>query len=417
MSQGKALAPEDVAEEKLPRRDWILLPLVALLTISLIMASTEWIARQAFAVSSDEMDRCHTFRDPVSGIGRVSSCTYWEKAPESRPTQYRFNSSGYRSDVEFGPKSAGTFRIVLVGSSIGLGASTRREDTFAATLPADLSKRTGRAIELYNETIPGIPGLPQSVARRFKDVLTTKPDLVLWEVGRWDIKETLTPLPAVVAPAGQQTPLEETWQLLKDDIAKRKPHRAASDLGSLARTFVVSMKGIFDDSRTALMLQHFLYESPSIYVKHSLTPDEFAGYLKAVPSAEWRARLRAFDADVASVQAQSAAAGVPLAVVAIPSRPQADMISMGEWPAGYDPYKLDDELRAIVASHGATYIDIFPGFRTISNAGQYFFPVDGHPNAGGHAIISGLTADELSNGAVPGLKATLSQQNVLMGTR
>jgi hypothetical protein len=178
------------------------------------------------------------------------------------------------------------------------------------------------------------------------------------------------------------------------------------------------MKGVFDDSRTAYMLQHFLYESPSIYVRYSLSgPDEFAGYLKAVPSAGWQARLRAFDADVASVQAQATAAGVPLAVVTIPSLPQADMIAMGEWPAGYDPFELDDELRSIVVSHGAAYIDIFPGFRTISNPGQYFLPVDGHPNAGGHAIISRLLADELSSGAVPSLKATLSPQNVLMGTR
>jgi hypothetical protein len=176
------------------------------------------------------------------------------------------------------------------------------------------------------------------------------------------------------------------------------------------------MKRTFDDSSAALMLQHFLYESPSIYVKHSLTPDEFAGYLKAQPSAAWQARIQAFDADVATVQAQAAAAGVPLVVVTIPSRPQADMISMEEWPAGYDPYKLDDELRAIVVSHGATYIDIFPGFRTVSNPGQYFLPVDGHPNAGGHAIISRLLADGLSS-AVPALKAIPPSQDVLMGTR
>jgi hypothetical protein len=305
------------------------------------------------------------------------------------------------------------FRIVLVGSSIGLGASTRSEDTFAATLPADLSKRTGRAIELYNETIAGIPGLPQSVARRFQDVLTTKPDLVLWEVGRWDIKETLTPLPSIVAPTGQQTPLEVAWLRLKEDIAVHKLHPAPSDL----RSFVIAIKGVFDDSSTALMLQHFLYESPSIYVKHSLTPDEFAGYLKAAPSPAWQARLQAFDADVASVQAQAVAAGVPLAVVAIPSRPQAEMISMEEWPAGYDPYKLDDELHAIVVRHGATYIDIFPGFRTISSPGQYFIPVDGHPNAGGHAIISRLLADGLSGGAVSALRATSPPQKVLTGTR
>jgi hypothetical protein len=416
MSQAKANAP--VSEPKLPRRDWILLPLIALLTILLIMAPTEWIARRAFTGSSDELERCHTFRDPVSGIGRVSNCVYWVKAFEAQPTQYRMNSSGYRSDVEFGAKSPGTFRIVLVGSSVGLGASTQRENTFAAMLPEELSKRTGRPVELYNESIPGIPGLPQSVALRFKDVLATKPDLVLWEVGRWDIKETLTRLPAKDEPTEQRASSGAAWLRVKEDIAKHDTHRTVSDLMSLGRSFLVSMKGTFDDSRTAFMLQHFLYQSPNIYVRYFLSgPDEFAGYLKAVPSAAWQARLQAFDADVASVQAQAAAAGVPLAVVTIPSFPQADMIAMGVWPAGYDPDKLDDELHSIVVNHGATYIDIFPGFRTISNPGQYFLPMDGHPNAGGHAIISGLLASELSNGAVPGLKTTLSQQNVLMGTR
>ena len=418
MNPAKANAAENVLEKELPRRDWILLPLIALLTIFLIAAPTEWIARRIFTGSSDEMERCHTFRDPVSGIGRVSNCVYGEKAFEAPLTQYRMNSSGYRSDVEFGAKPPGTFRIVLVGSSVGLGASTRREDTFAATLPVDLSRRTGRAIELYNEAIPGIPGLPQSVALRFQEVLATKPDLVLWEVGRWDIKETLTPLPAPVEPTQQGAPLGDSWLRVKDDIADHEADRIALDLLSLARDLLVSIKSAFNDSRTAFMLQHFLYQSPSIYVRYSLSgPDEFAGYLKTVPSAGWQARLQAFDADVATVQAQAAAAGVPLAVVTIPSLPQADMIAMGNWPTGYDPYKLDDEVRSIVVSHSATYIDIFPGFRTISNPGQYFLPVDGHPNAGGHAIISRLLADGLSTGAVTALKATLSRQNVLMGTR
>lgn len=411
--------PNAITPEKLPWRDWILLPLIALLTICIILISTELIARRTFTGSSDELERCHTFRDPVSGIGRVSSCTYWEKAFEAPPTQYRINSSGFRSDVEFGAKSSGTFRIVLVGSSVGFGASTREENTFAATLPAELSKRTGHPVELYNESIPGIPGLPQSIALRFKEILATKPDLVLWEVGRWDVKETLTNLPAIEASEEEpQTRPGETWLRVKDNVTTLDTIGVATDLKDMGRSFLVSMKSSFHNSRTAFMLQHFLYESPSIYVKYSLGgPDEFAGYLRATLSPEWKARLRAFDKDVASIQAQAAAAGVPLAVVLIPSLPQADMISMGEWPAGSDPYKLDDEIHSIVVSHGATYVDIFPGFRTIPDPAQYYLPVDGHPNARGHAIISRLLTDGLMKSVMPTPNAAPLPQAVLAGAK
>jgi hypothetical protein len=77
---------------------------------------------------------------------------------------------------------------------------------------------------------------------------------------------------------------------------------------------------------------------------------------------------------------------------------------MGEWPAGYNPYKLDDELRPLITRHGGTYIDILPGFRDIPNPEQYYYPVDGHPNADGNRIISGLLANVLTGGAVPALQ-------------
>lgn len=91
--------------------------------------------------------------------------------------------------------------------------------------------------------------------------------------------------------------------------------------------------------------------------------------------------------------------------VYVPNRAQAAMISMGKWAAGYDPYKFGEELRAIITRHGGTYIDILPGFRSLPNPGQYYFPVDGHPDARGHAIISGFLAREITSGAVPALKA------------
>jgi len=82
------------------------------------------------------------------------------------------------------------------------------------------------------------------------------------------------------------------------------------------------------------------------------------------------------------------------------------MIAMGQWPDGFDPYKLDDELRAILVSHGGIYIDILSGIRNIPNPEQYYFPVDGHPDAQGHLMFSRLLAKALTSGGVPALKAT-----------
>jgi hypothetical protein len=44
-----------------------------------------------------------------------------------------------------------------------------------------------------------------------------------------------------------------------------------------------------------------------------------------------------------------------------------------------------------------------PGFRPIPNPEKYYFPVDGHLDADGHRIVSGLLAKGLMSGAVPAL--------------
>jgi len=90
--------------------------------------------------------------------------------------------------------------------------------------------------------------------------------------------------------------------------------------------------------------------------------------------------------------------------VLLPLHVQASMLSMGDWPAGYDPYKIDEELRSIITSHGGAYIDILPGIAKIPDAGQLYLAVDGHANAKGNAVFSKLLADQLTKGAVPALK-------------
>jgi hypothetical protein len=134
-----------------------------------------------------------------------------------------------------------------------------------------------------------------------------------------------------------------------------------------------------------------------------MNADDTAGFLKSKLSANWQQHLKDFAGHAASIAAQARDANVPLAAVFVPDRAQAIMISDNVWPAGYDPYKLDGEVRTILSSHGATYIDILPKFRNLIRPEELYFPADGHPDAGGHAILSELLAGELTGGSVPAL--------------
>ncbi len=397
MAQSDACKMERTKEAKLPRRDFILLPVIGLLTICLIAVFFESIAWLLFPSSRTLGEDCMMFNDSSTGTGPrgIPNAVCWEKIPEGERTRYRFNSSGYRSEVEFRPKSAGTYRIVLVGSSFPFGMRVPAEKTFAMLLPAELSQRTGRNVELYNEAMAGFGGYPNIVERRFKDVLAANPDLILWVLTPWDLQKAATNWPFHEEPANRA--VKESWVV--KSIRKRS--------GGVLDLTIFRL----DRIRVVLMFEHYLYGSRSQFVKSSLAQgDDDAGFLKAEPSAEWKKRLLQFDSNDAEIEGRVKAAGVPLVVVLVPNRPQAAMISMGEWPAGYNPYKLDDELRSIVTNHGGIYIDILPEYRNIPNPEQHYFPVEGHLDADGHGIVSEILARELTSGAIPALKVAAQPQ-------
>jgi hypothetical protein len=167
--------------------------------------------------------------------------------------------------------------------------------------------------------------------------------------------------------------------------------------------------GELESSQIQFMLQHYLYESQTQFVSSYVKGHE-ATFLTSEPTAEWRRGLTTFDGYFAQVAEKAKAAGVPLVVVMAPYRAQVAMVAMGEWPAGYDPYRIGRDLRTIVTNHGATYLDVLPDYRNIPNPERDYFPIDGHPNATGHAVLAKLLAKEITSGAIPALKAE-PQQN------
>lgn len=380
-----------VLEEKLSRRDWFLLPALSLLTIAVIVGCTETLARRSFGVSTTSLDSCLVLNDPATGVRGIPNAVCLEKIPETQMVEYKFDCEGYRNEEPCGSRAPGAYRVALIGSSIAMGNRVPVEQTLATTLPHELSRRVGRKVELYNHAMAF--GFPRNTALRFNDVLATHPDLVLWVVSSIDVKlagfshadylqistssqpGTVTSLKNTIKEKIGGNPLAASVKMLGYFLQKQKSQ------GEFIRSYLAIPNGSEGDW------------------------DSGPSALKAELSQEWEKRLGLFEGYVAEIGKKAKAAGVPIVVVMVPTRAQAAMISMAEWPADFDPYKLDKELASISARHGATYIDILPQFRATPNPERLFYPIDGHPDAEGHAILTQFIAKELTGGAVSELKA------------
>jgi hypothetical protein len=392
MAENADTKTAESAAQSLPRRDWILLPLLSLLTVLALAGGTELAARKIFSDSKTGMERCMVLNDPATGARGIPNSVCWEKSPENPNIEFRFNRCGHRAGIECGPKPSGTYRIVMMGSSVAMGERVQQQESFAALLPKELEQRTGRRIELYNESMGW--GFSHSLTLRFDQALNAQPDLILWILTPMDVERSALVLPTEgdLFDGGSLTLTQKLWQRARAAFA--------------GKSFTAAMGEVFGRTRTALLLRHYLYKSQSQYLQAALAaPDEDIGFLKSSPSPEWQAHLHQFSQDAAEIEARANAAGIPLVAVLLPEREQAAMISVGAWPSGYDPYRLDEELRAIMAANGATYVDILPQFRAIANPEQYYYPVDGHPDPRGHRLLSGLLAGALSDGSIPALRA------------
>jgi hypothetical protein len=303
--------------------------------------------------------------------------------------------------MELEPKQPGTYRIVLIGSSMAMGLFVPREMTFAALLPAEISELTGHRVELYNEATGGKfrggPFPTPSSATRFKNVFAADPDMILWVVTPMDIENAAPKDPTLASVStpgtGGGTPSRSAnvWETWRDKshvkgLGERLHHR-------------------WEETRTSVVLMHLLLssESQDQYVDSYLKNEDDAEFLRIGLNAEWRHSWQIFESHAAYFAKQANAAGVPFVTVLVPNRAQAAMISRGEWPPGYDPYRIGEKLRTTIENLGGTYVDILPDLRLVPNPEQHYFPVDGHLNNVGHAMIARLLANKLSSGRWPEL--------------
>jgi hypothetical protein len=358
---------------------------VGLLTILLLGGSVELVSRRLLVRFPYVGENCLTVIDAAVGSQGIPNCVVTEKISEGVVTEYKFNRNGYRDNADFTPKAAGIYRIVLVGSSIAAGFRVPEEQTITTLLPAELSKRTGRKVEVYSEGLPWRS--PRNTAHDLKDAIAVNPNMILWIISPLDVGD-----PAKVPQKDADDFLKsqnKTWRVIQTAFA--------------TESFQEAVATLFSHTWSGKLLRDLLFNSPSRYVQSSLMGTDYQkDFLRSQPGPEWSRQLAEFDESAAEIAGQTKEAGIPLVAVLVPDRAQVAMVSMmDERPKDFDPYKLGNELRTILESHGGIYLDIVPDFRTVPNPQLGWFATDGHPNARGHAMIADFLTAKLANVMVP----------------
>lgn len=360
----------------MPKRDFVLLPLLSLLTIVTCLLATEGVTRHLFA--SQGRDVCMV-NDNFIGYRYRANCTTHLKAAEGPWVTNAYNDCGYRTKESCGPKPKGTTRIALLGASISEGLYIPYDQTFAERTAQSLTEALGRPVEVQN--LGRVNASPIGVFHQIDEALALKPNLVMMSVGPYDI-EHLDP------------------SLLAD---RYKPIRATGKPDAVGRSRLGRMADLAKESATATAAAHFLFQNSATLIRIYMNYGDHADYLRKPLTPAWEARLAAFEVLIAEMATKSKAQQVPFVLVEVPSLAQTAIMRMQTPPPGVDPYQLADRLRKIAARHGVEFIDTLDAVRDGPNPNQTYYVVDTHMNAEGHGLVSRKIVKELLDNQGPAL--------------
>jgi hypothetical protein len=372
---------QEAAPWRLPRRDYLILPLLCLLTAVCMLGIAEAASRIAFA--QHEKDACMV-ADPVLGTRFKPDCVSHVKAAEGPWVTNRYNSCGFRTPQPCGPLPPGDVRIAVLGSSIAQGYLVRYHDTFSALASAALSRNCGKPVQFQN--LASIGYIWQRLAIRAHEALALKPNAAVIVIVPFDLQQS-------------------------EPKSGDAEHAVAMRPGPMKR-----LESVLKDSRAVVAAQHFLFSRPDLYVPLYLHYGDRANFLRPPFTRLWQERLANFDRLLAGIAREYHAAHVPLLLVFVPQRAQAALLADHASPPGVNPYAFGQAIGRIAARHGIDYLDLSADFARIPRAASLYYPVDGHLAASGDAVLAHELAPALMHD-VPALSACVRHNVVAAAPR
>jgi hypothetical protein len=369
-------------QEPLPRRDFVILPLLCLATVLVMLIGSELVARAVFVErgreSCAEPDALHRYHFK-------SNCVSYQKMAEGPEVEYAFNDCGYRTKESCRGRPAQTLRLALLGSSTAEGLGVPYDQIFAARASKELSALCGKSVEFQNLGAPGYSLLDSYLET--DEALALRPDLVMLAIIPFDIEADVEPSqlanrfnPEMLARIGSATQAEPR-----------------SLVGKMNR-FV---RAVGSDSRAVLAAQDLLFQNQATYIDLYLRLGDKADFLRSRLTPSWKKHLADLELLLGEMAQKIHAAGIPFVLVLGPVRAQAILLEAANRPSGIDPYALAQRVAAIAARHGVAFVDVLDEFRNDKKPEKSFYTVDGHPNARGHAMFARAIERRLTEGDFP----------------
>jgi hypothetical protein len=391
----------------LPKRDWILLPLISLATVVAVLGASEMLTRIVWPESGtntcliDTETMNHRFRP---------NCTVRLKMSEGPWVDYRHNECGYRSADSCGPKPPGSIRVVIIGSSVSYGHYVPYEDTFFFIASRELGRTCNRRIDVQNLGVPALA--PIDVYGRIDEALALKPDAVLFLLGPLDIfKIDPGEVPDRNTAAHTSFQQEDIWSSIKSRLTPRLRqsfNTAINDLHFHPNNLVTNPLEYIPIAHSVFVAQHFIFQNRETYLQGMSGPTD--DYLSQPPTSAWQRRFAKFDVILGNMADKLKAAGVPLVVIPVPSRKEAALFGERKLPRHIDPFAFSRQIETIASNHGAEYVDLTQAFSHIPNAERLFYVANAHPTADAQPVISHSLVQKLQDGSIPAFSHCALQQ-------
>lgn len=336
---------------RLPRRDYVLLPVIFIMTIVALLVIGEASARLAYA-QDDDVEPCE-YSTPT-GFRYHPMCTSHTKVWEGPWITQQFNACGYRTAEPCTPRPPGALRVVVVGSSTARGALVNYGESFAARASAALSAKCGGLVDFQN--LGTEPSDVDRIDLRMPEAMGLRPSAIVMTIGSFDLVHLKDPPPLQEAPA------------------RRFDVRGAIEL--------------LRESRLFLLMQYRLYSDPAFQVRAFLLNGDPADYVRRPLSAPWQRRVDELGDLLGRITAQ--AAGVPVLLFYTPERAQVALARLPSEPPGVDPFVLGSAIQQVAARHDVIFFDTTQAFASATDFQSLFYLTDGHPRENGHAALASV---------------------------